>query len=230
MASVGVYPQADPKTLESKVNDPKFVEFMQFVQKMANEGLARIEAERYSGDDEMAAKQAVFTTSSSSGIEYFPRNEDGTFAIDWDVISLPHAASEKPASTVYGANIMAVKEDDPQRDLAKWLFIKYWTSYDQVKKWVIGTDEIRGSSYMPLLRSMQNDAEFQSYLSESPRYAEAVALLETGVIEPQLAGQQAVRDVLEDAYIKVINGEDVQSTLDQAAQLATEAFKRKGGQ
>jgi hypothetical protein len=55
-------------------------------------------------------------------------------------------------------------------------------------------------------------------------------LLETGVIEPQLAGQQAVRDVLEDAYIKVINGEDVQSTLDQAAQLATEAFKRKGGQ
>jgi len=77
---------------------------------------------------------------------------------------------------------------------------------------------------------MQNDADFQAYLSESPRYAEAVALLETGVIEPQLAGQQAVRDVLEDAYIKVINGEDVQSTLDQAAQLATEAFKRKGGQ
>ena len=230
MASVGVYPQADPKTLESKVNDPKFVEFMQFIQKMANEGLARIENERYSGDDEMAAKQAVFTTSSSSGIEFFPRNEDGTFAIDWNVISLPHAADSSPASTVYGATIMAVKEDDPQRDLAKWLFIKYWTSYDQVKKWVIGTEEIRGSSYMPLLRSMQNDAEFQAYLSESPRYAEAVALLETGVIEPQLAGQQAVRDILEDAYIKVINGEDVQATLDQAAQLATEAFKRKGGQ
>jgi len=230
MATVGVYPQADPKTLESKVNDPKFVEFMQFLQKMANEGLVRIEAERYSGDDEMAAKQAVFTTSSSSGIEFFPRNEDGTFAIDWAVISLPHAAGEDPASTVYGANIMAVKEDDPERDLAKWLFIKYWTSYDMVKKWVVGTDEIRGSSYMPLLRSMQSDAEFQAYLKENPRYAEAVALLETGVIEPQLAGQQAVRDVLEDAHIKILNGEDVQATLDEAAQLATEAFKRKGGQ
>jgi ABC-type glycerol-3-phosphate transport system substrate-binding protein len=230
MAGVGVYPQADPATLESKVNDPKFVEFMQFVQKTANEGLARTEAERYSGDDEMTTMDAAFTTGSSSGIEYFPRNEDGTFAIDWAVISLPHAAGEKPASTVYGANIMAVKEDDPQRDLAKWLFIKYWTSYDMVKRWVMGTDEIRGSSYMPLLRSMQNDAEFQAYLGENPRYAEAVALLETGVIEPQLAGQQAVRDILEDAYIKVINGEDVQATLDEAAALATEAFKRKGGQ
>jgi ABC-type glycerol-3-phosphate transport system substrate-binding protein len=230
MASVGVYPQADPATLESKVNDPKFVEFMQFIQKMANEGLARIEAERYSGDDEMTTNDAVFTSSSSSGIEYFPRNEDGTFAIDWAVISLPHAAGQDPASTVYGANIMAVKEDDPERDLAKWLFIKYWTSYDMVKRWVMGTDEIRGSSYMSLLRSMQNDPEFQAYLSENPRYAEAVALLETGVIEPQLAGQQAVRDILEDAYIKVINGEDVQATLDEAAALATEAFKRKGGQ
>ena len=230
MAAVGVYPQADPKTLESKVNDPKFVEFMQFLQKMANEGLVRIEAERYSGDDEMAAKQAVFTTSSSSGIAYFPKNEDGTFAIDWAVISLPHAEGEDPASTVYGANIMAVKEDDPERDLAKWLFIKYWTSYDMVMKWVVGTEDIRGSSYMPLLRSMQSDPEFQAYLTKYPRDAEAVALLETGVIEPQLAGQQAVRDILEDAYIKVLNGEDVQATLDKAAQLATEAFKRKGGQ
>ncbi len=230
IASVGVYPQADPKTLESKVNDPAFVEFMQFIQKMANEGMARIEAERYSGDDEMAAKEAVFTTSSSSGIAYFPKNEDGTFAIDWVVISLPHAAGKDPASTVYGANIMAVKEDDPERDLAKWLFIKYWTSYDMVKKWVMGTEEIRGSSYMPLLRSMQSDAEFQAYLSKNPRYSEAVDLLETGVIEPQLAGQQAVRDILEDAYIKVVNGEDVQATLDEAAGLATEAFKRKGGQ
>jgi ABC-type glycerol-3-phosphate transport system substrate-binding protein len=230
MASVGVYPQADPQTLESKVNDPKFVEFMQFVQKMVNEGLARTEAERYSGSPEMAANQAAFTTSSSSGIGYFPKNEDGTFAIDWAVISLPHAAGEDPASTVYGANIMAVKEDDPERDLAKWLFIKYWTSYDMVMKWVVGTEDIRGSSYMSLLRSMQNDAGFQAHLGKNPRYAEAVALLETGVIEPQLAGQQAVRDILEDAYIKVINGEDVQATLDEAAGLATEAFKRKGGQ
>jgi ABC-type glycerol-3-phosphate transport system substrate-binding protein len=230
MASVGVYPQADPQTLESKVNDPKFVEFMQFIQKMANEGMARIEAERYSGDDEMVAMDAAFTTSSSSGIGYFPRNEDGTFGIDWVVISLPHAAGSDPASTVYGANIMAVKEDDPERDLAKWLFIKYWTSYDMVKKWVVGTDEIRGSSYMPLLRSMQDDPEFQAYLAENPRYSEAVDLLETGVIEPQLAGQQAVRDILEDAYIKVINGEDVQATLDEAEDLATEAFKRKGGE
>jgi ABC-type glycerol-3-phosphate transport system substrate-binding protein len=230
MASVGVYPQADPQTLESKVNDPEFVEYMQFVQDMANEGMAQPEAERYSGDDEMVAMDAAFTTSSSSGLGYFPKNEDGTFAIDWVVISLPHAAGEDPASTVYGANVMAVQEDDPERDLAKWLFIKYWTGYDSVKTWVVGTDEIRASSYMPLLRSLQDDPEFQAHLAENPRYAEAVDLLETGVIEPQLAGQQAVRDILEDAYIKVINGEDVQATLDEAARLATEAFKRKGGQ
>jgi multiple sugar transport system substrate-binding protein len=230
MASVGVYPQADPETLESKMNDPKFVEWFKLVQKMVDEGLARPEAERYSGDDEMVAGDAVFTTGSTSGIGYFPKNEDGTFAIDWIVIPVPHAAGVNPVSTVYGANIMAVKEDDPERDLAKWLFIKHWTSYDAVKKWVVGTSEIRASSYMPLQRSMINDSDFQAHQDKNPRFAEAVAQLEIGVIEPQLAGQQAVRDILEDAYLKIINGEDVQATLDEAANLATEAFQRKGAQ
>ena len=44
------------------------------------------------------------------------------------------------------------------------------------------------------------------------------------------AGQQAARDILEDAYIKIINGEDVQATLDEAEKLITEAFQRKGAQ
>jgi ABC-type glycerol-3-phosphate transport system substrate-binding protein len=230
MASVGVYPQADPQTLESKVNDPAFVEWFEWLQGMVEEGMAQPEAERYSGDDEMVAGDAAFTTGSSSGLGYFHKNEDGTYAIDWRVISLPHAVGEDPASTVYGANIMAVQEEDPARDLAKWLFIKYWTSPPAVKKWVIGTDEIRGSSYMPLQRSLVSDPDVQAHLNDNPRYAEAVGYLETGVIEPQLAGQQAVRDILEDAYLKILNGENVQETLDEAARLATEAFKRKGGE
>ena len=230
MASVGVYPQADPKTLESKVNEPAIVEWFKFLQKMADEGMARTEAERYSGVNEMAAGNAAFTTGSNSGLGFFPKNEDGSFAIDWKVIALPHATGQKPASTVYGANVMAVQEEDDARDLAKWLFIKYWTSYDAMKTWVVGTDEIRASNYMPIHRSMLNDADFKAYMDKDPRYGESVLYLDIGVIEPQLAGQQAVRDILEDAYIKIINGEDVQATLDEAANLATEAFKRKGGQ
>lgn len=230
MAGLAVYPQADPKTLESKVNDPKVVEWAKFLQKMVDEDMAGVEAERYSGDDEMVEGNAAFTTGSSSSLGYFPKNEDGSYAIDWKVIALPYAAGAKPASTVYGANIMAVKEDVPERDLAKWLFIKHWTGYDAVKTFVVGTPEIRASSYMPLQRSLLGDAEFKAYLDKNPRYAEAVSYLETGVIEPQLAGQQAVRDILEDAYIKIINGEDAQATLDEAAKLATEAFQRKGAQ
>ena len=79
-------------------------------------------------------------------------------------------------------------------------------------------------------RSLLNDPDFQAHMAKEPRFGEAVSYLETGVIEPQLAGQQAVRDILEDAYIKIVNGEDVKATLDEAASLATEAFKRKGGE
>ena len=80
------------------MNDPRFVEWFKLVQKMVDEGLARPEAERYSGDDEMVARDAAFTTGSSSGIFYFPKNEDGTFAIDWKVIPIPHADGVDPAA------------------------------------------------------------------------------------------------------------------------------------
>ena len=230
MASVGVYPQADSEKLESKMNDPKFVEWFKLVQKMAEEGLARPEAERYSGDDEMVALDAAFTTSSSSSLGFFPKNEDGTYAIDWKLIPIPHADGVDPVSTVYGANIMAVAGDDPQRDLAKWLFIKYWTSKATVKKWVLGTDEIRASSYMPLQKSLLDDPDVQAYAAKDPRWAEIFSQIGIGVVEPQLAGQQAVRDILEDALLRILNGEDVQATLDDGAARGTEEFKRKGGQ
>ena len=230
MASVGVYPQVDSAALTSKVNDPAFVEWFELVQQMVDEGLARPEAERYSGDDEMVAGDAAFTTGSSSGIFYFPKNEDGTFGIDWNVIPIPHAEGVDAISTVYGANIMAVKEDDAQRDLAKWLFIKYWSSPEMVKKWVLGTEELRGSSYMPLQQSLAEDADVLAFMEEEPRWGEAVAQLGIGVIEPQLAGQQAVRDILEDAYLRIIGGEDVQAVLDAAKALADEIFQLKGGQ
>ncbi len=233
MASVGVYPQVDSAALTSRMNDPAFVEWFELVQQMVEEGLARPEAERYSGDDEMVASDAAFTTGSSSGIFYFPANEDGTFAIDWNVIPIPHAEGVEPSSTVYGANVMAVKEDDPQRDLAKWLFIKYWSSPEVVKKWILGTEEIRGSSYMPLQKSLAADPDLQAFIEESyynQRWGEAVAQLEIGVIEPQLAGQQAVRDILEDAYLRIIGGEDVQTVLDESKVLADEIFQMKGAQ
>jgi ABC-type glycerol-3-phosphate transport system substrate-binding protein len=228
MASVGAYPQVDAETLSSALNDPRVVEWFELVQQMVNEGLARPEAERYSGDDEMVALDAAFTTGTTSGIGFFPKNEDGTFAIDWAVMPIPHAEGVDPVSTVYGANVMAVAEDDAQRDLAKWLFIRYWTSPEVVKKWILGTEEIRGSSYMPLQRSLVGDPDVMAWMEVEERMAEAIAQLEIGVIEPQLAGQQAVRNVLEDAYLRVINGEDVQTVLDEAKAQADEAFQLKG--
>ena len=174
------------------------------------------------------AGDAAFTTGSTSGIGYFPKQEDGTYAIEWQVIPIPHAEGVEAISTVYGANVMAVKEDDAQRDLAKWLFIRYWTSPEVVKKWILGTEEIRGSSYMPLQQSLLADSDVQAYMEANPRWAEAVAQLMIGVIEPQLAGQQAVRGILEDAFLRIINGEDVQTVLDEAKALADEQFQLKG--
>jgi len=75
-----------------------------------------------------------------------------------------------------------------------------------------------------------DDPDVMAFAEANPRWEEIFAQLGIGVIEPQLAGQQAVRDVLEDAYIRILNGEDVQTVLDEAKVLADEAFQLKGGQ
>lgn len=95
-----------------------------------------------------------------------------------------------------------------------------------MKKWVLGTGEISGSSYLPLHRSMLENPGFVAYLDENPRYAEAVGLLKSGVIEPQLAGQQEVRGILEDVYLAVLRGEDVPTILKDAALRATQVYHR----
>lgn len=60
------------------------------------------------------------------------------------------------------------------------------------------------------------------YNAENPVYAAALDLLQYGKFEPQLISYQSVRDAAQEAYNAIIQGGDVQTTLDDLTERANE--------
>ena len=102
----------------------------------------------------------------------------------------------------------------PETQLAAWIFVKYYTSPEVQAEWV------RASNYFP---TRAGTAEFLGdYMAENPQWAAAAELLPYGTYEPQLISYQGVRDAAEQAFNEIIQGADIQETLDNLTAEANE--------
>jgi len=200
-----------------KYNSSGAVAAMEFLKDMYDDGCAYIFSEGYP-NPEFAARKAIFTTGSSSGIPYYhndvmnvanSKNQDPDV---WSITALPHTTSD-PVQNVYGADVM-IPTTSPETQLAAWIFIKYYTSP------VVQADWVRASSYFPTRVSTSNLLE--EYMSENQVWAAAVELLPFGYYEPQLISYQGVRDAASQAFIAVIQGANIQQTLDNLTTKAND--------
>ena len=196
-------------------NNQATIDAMAFLKGMQDEGCAYLFTEGYP-DPEFAARRAIFTMGSSSGLPYY---ESGTKDVaeelgrepdEWGFGAVPHTTAD-PVQNIYGGDVM-IPATTPETQLASWIFIKYLTSPEVQAEWV------KASNYFPTRRSVM---EFLTdYLAENPQWAAAVELLPYGYYEPQLISYQGVRDAAEQAFNEIMQGADIQETLDN---LTTEA-------
>ena len=201
-------------------NNPATVEAMTFLQGMQDEGCAYLFTEGYP-NPEFAARRAIFTQGSSSGMSFYQGDmatvaeEAGVEQDVWGVTAIPHTTPD-PVINVYGGDIM-ITANAPEQELAAWLFTKWFTQPEQQSRW----DTITG--YFP---TREGTVPFLGdYISESDfgaQYEEAMGFLQYGAYEPQLISYQAVRDAAEEAYNVILQGGDVQATLDQLTEEANE--------
>ncbi|MBX3013110.1 MAG: extracellular solute-binding protein [Caldilineaceae bacterium] len=159
---------------------------------------------------EFAARRTLFAQGSSSGIPFYANDtktvaeEAGREADVWGVAAIPHTTAE-PVQNIYGGDVM-ITVTTPEQQLAAWLFIKWFTSPEVQAKW----DEISG--YFP---TRVSTVEYlQEYLASNPQWAQAVELLPYSAYEPQLISYTGVRDGMREAFNAIIQGADIQATLD----------------
>ena len=129
--------------------------------------------------------------------------DDDGMGFRWDVAAPPHTG-DRPVVNVYGASV-SVCRTTPERQLAAWLFVKWFTEPEQQARWV------RASNYFPARRSTAR--ELDTYFADNPRYRTVYDLLDYGRSEPSVAGYQAVRRLIGVAMVEVAQGGKVDAVL-----------------
>jgi multiple sugar transport system substrate-binding protein len=190
---------------EYSYNSDAAVEAMNFLQDMFDEGCAQLVTEQYGDQTDFGNGTLLFTVGSSSGIPYYESAVADGAAFDFSVAAIPHTTAD-PVMNIYGASV-SVPKSTPERQLAAWLFIKYYTSPEVQAKWSIA------SNYFPVRMSVAEG--LGDYFVENPIFKAAFDMLEYGVGEPPVPGYDFVRDIVEVAMAAIAAGDDVEATLNE---------------
>jgi len=198
-------------------NGPATVEAMTFLKDLYDAGCAYFFTEGYP-NAQFAARKGVFAQGSTSGIPFYAGDvakvaeEQGTEPDVWGVAAIPHTTAD-PVQNIYGGDVM-ITRTTPEQELAAWIFIKWFTSPEIQARW----SEISG--YFPTRAST---AEFFSdALKANAPFQQGVALLPFSAYEPQLISYTAVRDKATEAFNAIMQGADIQQTLDDLTTFANE--------
>jgi multiple sugar transport system substrate-binding protein/sn-glycerol 3-phosphate transport system substrate-binding protein len=179
---------------------------LSFLRGIYEAGCATVVTERGGDQSDFSVGRLLFTISSSSGLPFYHDAVDKGARFTWSVAALPHV-TPTPVMNVYGASV-SMPKTTPQRQLATWLFIKYYTSPAVQAIWSMA------SNYFPVRRSAA--ANLQEYLQRHPVYKAAFDLLPYSKYEPSVPGYDFVRDLVAKAMAAIVaQGAAVQPTLDK---------------
>lgn len=184
-------------------DDPATLEAMTFIQALFADGCAGPVIERYGDQTDFGNGALLFAIGSSSGLPYFTSAVEEGADFDWDIAPLPRRTDE-PVVNVYGASV-SVGQSTPEKELASWLFLKYYTTPEIQARWA------RASNYFPVRQSVAEGLE--EYFAQNPRYLTAFELLEYGRTEPPVPGYDFVRDLVGEMIVAVVEGADVAEAL-----------------
>ena len=185
------------------LNSPEAVNAMTFLQGLIDDGCAAVATELYEDQTRFGAGELLFSIGSSTGIPFYQAAVDAGAQFDWSVGAIGHTTPD-PVMDIYGASI-SMPRHTPEREVAAWLFLKYFTSTAVQVKWV------KVSSYFPVRQSTADGLD--TYLAANPQYAAAFELLPYSKAEPSTPYYDLVRTLIVEAMMDIMNGADVTLTL-----------------
>ncbi|MCS7287411.1 MAG: ABC transporter substrate-binding protein [Anaerolineae bacterium] len=164
---------------------------LQFLEKLIDEGLAYKVKERYQDQEDFANQKAIFTFGSTAGIPYYQAAKP---PFNWS-IALPPAETSTPVVDIYGPSVCIFKTT-PERQLASWLFLKWFTGPEQNARWSVAT------GYLPVRISAAESPLFKNH----PLLRKAMEFIPYAKSEPSIYGWEAIRSILYRTMNDVISG------------------------
>ena len=166
--------------------------------------------------------KSVFTFGSSSGFTFYQREVDQGAKFNWSVALIPRKSGVEPVTTSYGANI-AMFKSTPERQLAAWQFIKYFTSPEVNADWSTAT------GYLPISKKAAAHDLVKQQMEKLPAYRATVTEIQQyGRGETTVKGTQDTRGFIENAVVEAINNpnKSAKEILDDAVKRGNDALKQ----
>lgn len=185
------------------LDTPEAAASLQLMKDLVADGSVEMIGEPYGDQSAFNVGESLFIMRSTSGLPYVQEGVQSGVGFAWDVAAPPHNTPE-PVVNFYGASI-SVGRTTAERQLAAWLFLKWFTEPAQQAEWV------QASNYFPARKSTGD--LLTDYFEANPRYREAYKLLEYGTPEPAVAGYEAVRRMISKAVVQVVQGGKVAPAL-----------------
>ena len=175
-------------------DSPEAIEAMTFLQSLAKDGCVRI-VDGYNDQVQFGAGKSLFTVASSSGLGiYYPQAiAEGVGEMEWDVAPLPNKGTIK--ANIYGASV-SIPKSTPERELAAWIFLKYYTSPDVQVYWAENTQ------YFPVRKSVAD--KMGEFFEKYPAYKTAWELIQYGTFEPAVPGYDPIREEMNKTMANMI--------------------------
>ena len=152
----------------------------------------------YEDNVALANDQVAFTLRSSSGMSNVMRAMDDDRE-RWGVARIPQGNPDTPATVLYGPNV-TLFNTTPEQQEAAWAFVRYFTDTEVGVRWAIET------GYLPIRKSAIQNPDLQAFWAEWEYNRVPYDSLAIARAEPNIAGWQQVRTLVEMAQTEVLTG------------------------
>ena len=168
--------------------------------------------------DRFGEGNLLFATGTSTGRPFI--NAALKKPIKWSIFGMPTSGTAKSQTIQFGG-VIAITKSTPEKQLAVWEFLKWFTDTKQTVKWSIL------SSYMPVRASAANDSTLKEHFgSKDTQGKQAFDLVPTSVPGPSIRGWQEVRDAIFEALTKIQTKKEApEDALRTAANKANNVLK-----
>jgi ABC-type glycerol-3-phosphate transport system substrate-binding protein len=172
---------------------------LRFIDKMIKGGYAYV-PKGFDYQNDFGAGKLAFFMGSTSTRPFITAGVPAGSKLSWSISQIPQTDPAKAKTVMYGANVGILKST-AQKQLAAWIFIKWFSDTQQTASWATK------SYYMPVRKSATNEQALKDYWAKTdPQGKQAFDIIGTSTPEPNVRGQQDIRDVIFEALTAVTTG------------------------
>ncbi|MHA7155696.1 extracellular solute-binding protein [Arthrobacter sp. TMN-50] len=194
LRSKGIDPY-DPKAATTQFTSPESIESLELLALLFEEELVYTAADtEQEFTNERTASELGTTARTSTKIEQIQDK------FQWSVAMTPQE-SAKPITQLFGGNHVILSSDDPEQELASWLFMRWFADTEAQSIYAART------GYSPAVESALDTDILSTNYKENPQKAEAFdnVFINAQIMPPTAAGN-AIDDMVTGVVEEVVLG------------------------